>query len=169
MVEKYNTAARTQGVTPARMHAIQGNLFAPAPAPAGKGEGEALSTKEYFDFDIIVMSMALHHVEDPSAAVKALVRRLRDGGVVLIIDRTPTPPRGGEPRQGDLVGHAHDGAHAHGVHSTVAHDGFSEDDIKRMLEGAGCREVGYMLAAEPTVLPVEFGGQMQVFFARGRK
>ena len=56
MVEKYKKAAQKQGLSEKQMHAVRGDLLVPeAEIP------EALKKVDFYNFDIIVMSMALHH------------------------------------------------------------------------------------------------------------
>ena len=63
MVELFNKAAESNGLTPDQMRAVQGDLVASPESDAQT----ALADKEFFNFDLIVMSMALHHIEHPEA------------------------------------------------------------------------------------------------------
>lgn len=59
------------------MWAVQGDL----------SESSAeLKKPEWFDFDVAVMSMALHHVPDPKDMLVQLRKRLRRGGVLVLVE-----------------------------------------------------------------------------------
>lgn len=77
MVALYNKRARDASVPESEMQAHQGDLLAPVPS---------ISTPDLHDFDLAITRMALHHLPDPEAAVKALVSRLSPGGTVAVID-----------------------------------------------------------------------------------
>jgi len=73
--------------------------------------------------DLIVYSQALHHVEDPVAALQQGVHALRPGGRCVILD---------------LLKHPHDKARR------LYHDrwlGFSESDLEDWLKQAGMQEI----------------------------
>ena len=169
MVEKYNQAARLEGLSKQQMYAIQGDLSSPAAHPELQGE-------DFFAFHVIVMSMALHHIENPQELLTRLVERLRDGGAVIIIDWASNDAK---PSQQPAGKGSHNVTHDHGDHSnqhgdhpashTVAHAGFSEDQMQKMLSEAGCSEVDYVLHPEMSRVPPEFGGPKHLFFARGKK
>jgi len=73
--------------------------------------------------DAAVANMALHHVEDPPAAIREMARLLRPGGVLVISDLD---------------------AHEHEFLRTEQHDrwlGFEREDLRRWLRAAGLEEV----------------------------
>ena len=76
MVDQYNKLAEKFDLSN-QMRANVGDLI--------KGSDQ-LNAPEYSGFDLIVMSMALHHVEDPALMIHRLSQRLATGGVLLIID-----------------------------------------------------------------------------------
>ena len=78
MVNKFNAEAREAGTSEAQMRAVRGDLLAPP--------GGLLEDREFYGFDLAVMSMALHHVDDPKAMIAKLVERVKPGGIVVIID-----------------------------------------------------------------------------------
>ncbi|KAH8598864.1 S-adenosyl-L-methionine-dependent methyltransferase [Bisporella sp. PMI_857] len=166
MVEKYNEAARKQGLSEQQMHAVRGDLLVPeAEIP------KALEKVDFYDFDIIVMSMALHHVEDPQLMTAKLVERLRDGGSLLIIDWAPSP------KAPEVQGHGHEkDARDEGyqqdlqeAQQTMKRSGFDEEEMRKVFEDSGCSESEYVLHPDLSKLPSRFGGAKQLFFARGRK
>lgn len=164
MVEEYNKSARSHGVPEAQMFAIQGDLAAPL-TEAGHS---FLNGSDYFQFDLIVISMALHHIDVPKVLIERLVERLNKGGVVVIIDRTLDQEDGQkkEPRE---ESHGLQGNIQHAAAHTVSHEGFSKEQIDTMLRCAGCHEVDYLVLDERAKIPAEVGGPMQIFFARGKK
>jgi SAM-dependent methyltransferase len=167
MVEKYNEAARKQGLSEQQMLAVRGDLLGPeAEIP------KALKEADFYDFDVIVMSMALHHVEDPKLMTAKLVERLKDGGSLLIIDwdRSSKAPEAhshdNEKNGPDEVGYQQD---LQGAQQTMKRSGFDEEEMKKIFECAGCNESEYVLHPELSKLPARFGGAKQLFFARGKK
>lgn len=140
----------------------------------------ALLTDAMYDFDLVVISMALHHIEHPSKGVQRLVERLRIGGVLLVVDWATTtgqgqqspgakghhhdapPPIGGENGD-DLGDFKHQSAH------TVAHNSFSREQMEDMFMKVGCKDIDFVLATERSVVPMAAGEEMQLLFARGIK
>jgi SAM-dependent methyltransferase len=167
MVDKYNEAARKQGLSEHQMYAVRGDLLGPE-AESSK----ALEGADFFNFDIIVISMALHHVEDPQLMTVKLVERLKDKGSLLVIDWAPALDASESSTQDhknnttDEVGYQQD---LKGAHKTMNRSGFAEDEMKKFFEVAGCSESDYVLHPNFSRLPARFGGAKQLFFARGRK
>ncbi|KAI4246137.1 MAG: hypothetical protein L6R40_002089 [Gallowayella cf. fulva] len=185
MVKSYNQQAQTFDIAERKkMFAVQGDLL--APSSADNQHGTSFKEKEWFDFDIAIMSMALHHVASPEDAVKALVERVKEGRSVVFIDLVlGTLVRHGE-RKGDPGHEAHGhGAHGHGAHGHEAHghgahdlpgahtrtrEGFTKEEMEKMLVDAGCEDVGYVEFGEPTRM--DFGDQVimsRMFLVKGRK
>ena len=168
MVEKYNEAARTLGRSKQQMYAVRGDLLSLTAELTDPG----LQGEEGFGFQVIVMSMALHHIETPQEILTRLVERLRDGGAVVIIDGVLEHEKLGQPPAADVT---HDPTSPfdenwhHPVQHAVAHAGFTKDQLHGMLSEAGCNEVDFVLHPEPSKVPPAIGGQKQSFFARGRK
>ncbi|KAJ5769838.1 uncharacterized protein N7511_001889 [Penicillium nucicola] len=105
-------------------------------------------------FDIVAVSMALHHFEDPALGVRQLARYIKMGGVFVAID---------------LVVQER-GPHGFGgAEGTVSTHGFSRADIKRIFEEAGLSNFDYKVIPKP----VKFvhGGkaiEKTVFIARAQ-
>jgi SAM-dependent methyltransferase len=165
MVEAYNTLSASHNLP--NMHAIQGDLLSASPS-------SPFQDSKFFNFDIIVMSMALHHVSDTQIMVNKLKERLRQGGVLVIVDWL-TMGLGGD-------GHAHVHGHGHehddevkgegGVTAathTVAHWGFSVEEMTTLFEGAGMVDVGFMEGIEKSNVPAEMKGEQQMFISKARK
>ncbi|KUJ23612.1 S-adenosyl-L-methionine-dependent methyltransferase [Mollisia scopiformis] len=150
MVNEYNTSAQNQGIPATEIHAYQGNLIDPSqPTPA------ALSGKEFFDFDIAVVGLGFHHFDQPALAAKRLAERLKQGGVLMIVEFMP-----------------HEHFHGHNAAKTVTHMGFSEEEVKKMFEEAGCGgDFRYLEVGKGKIAFGEGQDKVErsVFFARGSK
>ena len=170
MVDKFNAEAREAGMSEAQMRAVRGDLLAPM--------GGLLGDPEFHGFDLAVMSMALHHVDDPKAMVARLVERVKPGGTVVVIDWIPSddlPPMDrshGHHSHGTPPNPHHHHSHDHQHHSashTLSTSGFSQSQIREMFLEAGCRNSDFVLAASPSIVPLGRTGQKQMFFAKGAK
>jgi ArsR family transcriptional regulator len=96
--------------------------------------------------DLVILSQALHHAEDPAVAISAAYRLLRAHGQILILD---------------LLEH----------HFEKAHDsygdrwlGFAESDLHRWLEDAGFRKIEISVVAREEEPP-----HFQTILAGGEK
>lgn len=164
MVEQYNKSARSHGVPESQVFAVQGDLV----APSTEASHPSLGGSEFFQFDLIVISMALHHIDAPKVLIERLVERLNEGGVVVVIDWTLDQED--RPAQQPIEGgHSFQGNASHPAAHTISYKGFSKGQMDTMLRCAGCNEVDYLVLDEPTKVPAEIGGQKQLFFARGKK
>ncbi|PGH17560.1 hypothetical protein AJ80_04738 [Polytolypa hystricis UAMH7299] len=172
MVNNYNAAAQTDGIPSSRMYAVQGDLTAAdissTPTPSSLCP---LNAEEFFNFDLIVISLALHHIEDQQTLLTRFVERLNPSGRVLVIDLLTR--EGDELPNHDHQGHkyAEDGK-GNAAIDTIHHDkhSFSKEDMEKLLVGAGCKGgVGFELCKEVTVVPPSKSGEMQMFFALGTK
>ncbi|RBQ68481.1 hypothetical protein FVER53590_12647 [Fusarium verticillioides] len=154
MVEQYTMLAEAAGFNPERMRAIHGDLMNPEASPSPE-----LDTPEFNDFDLIVMCMALHHVQDYAAMIQRLSEKLRPGGVLLIIDLVASSESGcpEAPRSKELSNH------------TMSKMGFTEMEIKTAFEKAGLSDWSWRWCSERSQVPEEIGGEQQGFFARGCK
>ncbi len=174
MVDKYNAGAREAGRSEAQMHAVRGDLLVPAAA-------SGLNSQEFQSFDLVIMSMALHHVDNPQTMINRLVQRLKPGGTVVIVDWIPSgrasPPasagrgQGGVSPQSQGAGTAAaaPGQQQHpGVH-TISFDGFTKEQMASYFAKAGCRSSDYVLASSASAVPPDPSGQKRMFFAKGTK
>lgn len=152
MINQYNKLARAEGFTENQMSGVPGNLLDDTDDNAGE---------EYHDFDLIVMSMALHHVQNPDEMIKRLSERLCKGGVLLIVDWVSNSESGLEelkPPADSPVRH------------TVSRHGFEEKEVKEAYEKAGMTSWGWRWFSSRSKLPTELGGgEQQLFMARGTK
>ncbi|KAL1964014.1 hypothetical protein VTN77DRAFT_7560 [Rasamsonia byssochlamydoides] len=132
MVAEFNKSTHESGISPEKMFALQGDLLA-------ETVPQDLLGLEFFDFDIIVVSMALHHFADPNLAMERLGSRLKKGGVLLIIDFVPDH-RGGEETQ-----QFHPEAHR-----TIHKHGFDAGEMRELYAHAGVEEnIDYQIVERP--------------------
>ncbi|KAL8948266.1 MAG: hypothetical protein Q9222_005537 [Ikaeria aurantiellina] len=176
MVKAYNENASTAKIAPEQMHALQGDLLSSKAAD----DGNPFGGEEWFDFDVAVMSMALHHVASPDDAVKTLVERVKERGLVLIVDWELDSVKFNEGadrgHQSAHHRHHHGGHHAHahnvvpGSEHTITRAGFGKEEMKKMFWDAGCDDVDFVEFAEMTRLGDGQQAVMQrLFLAKGRK
>ncbi|KAJ5564476.1 hypothetical protein N7513_000718 [Penicillium frequentans] len=105
----------------------------------------------YMELDMLTVSMALHHFEQPDRALKQLGARLKKGGVCFIIDLVADSGHG--------HGHSHSHNHDHGERQrefgnaahTVKSHGFSQESMRELFQGAGFGGVEYKVLAQPLV------------------
>jgi hypothetical protein len=167
MVHEYNTWS---GSIIPQMSAFVGNLLDPAdPSPtAFKGE-------EFWGFDLAVVGLGFHQINETVLAATRLAERLRTGGVLLILDFVVDETTGGD---GD--GHQHDlgfwKKYGHGSGGGAAtkrrkQRGFGELEIKEIFENAGVgKDFGFEVIANGVVFETA-GHSMtaDVFMARGTR
>lgn len=79
--------------------------------------------------DLVILSQALHHAEDPARAIASAHRILAPGGQILILDLRE-----------------HSFATAHELYGD-RWPGFAESDLHRWLEGAGFRKIDISVVA----------------------
>ncbi|KAI6785004.1 putative methyltransferase-like protein [Emericellopsis cladophorae] len=150
MVDQYNKLAETSGLSD-RMRATVGDLI---------NGSDQLNALEYSGFDLIVMSMALHHVEDPVLMIRRLSERLAKGGVLLIIDWVSPAESGCR---------AFMGMHDHPTSHIVSRMGFERRELDAWFADAGLQSFTWRWAADRSSAPVEHGGDKQMFFARATR
>jgi SAM-dependent methyltransferase len=115
----------SQGYTPQRQSAIQSNILEPGARP------------ECRDFDVAAISLALHHVDAPGELLAALAGKLRAGGRLVVVDFAAETEAGAEGAPGleSIV------RGEHRAKETIRHNGFGEEEIRGLLQAAGCGDV----------------------------
>lgn len=107
-------------------------------------------------FDIIHLSMVLHHIEDAGKLITELAQRLVPGGQLVIFDLAP------------------DGGLFHTDPSGIFHNGFTPEQLRKWLSAAGLSAIHVSEAlrtprkrptADGTIRTVEFS----ILLARGMK
>lgn len=99
----------SQGAT---REAFQGNF--------ADSKAAALTDAKFFGFSAAGVGLGWHHIDDCELVAKKLVERLKPGGVFFILDFAP--------RMLNVEAAAGRG---------VKHDGFSEEQMRTLFEGAG--------------------------------
>ena len=127
------------------MFAIQDDLSSLSPK---------LMQPEWFDFDIVIISMALHHVPAPIDLLSQLRKRLTSGGTLLIVEwfyvdlhvqkRSISNPLDPE-NMIEVVG------------GQKIWDGFTPDGVKKMLVAAGLRDAELKVLDETVHIPDHAG------------
>jgi SAM-dependent methyltransferase len=150
MVKLYSENAAQLDLEPQKMRAIQGDLMEPG--------STAIDTDDFRDFDLAVMCMALHHVPDPLAMIRGLVRMLRPGGKVVIIDWTLDPDQDDGT---DVVSPQYSSQYP------VAYHGFNQPQMTRLFNEAGCPVTDYQIHPETSHVPAMSNPWRHLFFAKG--
>lgn len=168
MLAKYRKTAAELGLSEQQMKAVRGNLLNPVPDPT-----EPPTTREELsDFDLVVICMALHHVDDLELAIKCLAEKLRPGGVILVIDwaKMNAAPASvaGEFTNSSSRGNQQDQNPHPGAH-TMSHESFTKDQIVGLFQQAGCNQSRFLLADKLTDVPPAPSGKMQMFFAHAKE
>lgn len=159
MVDEYNKWAVGQGYEALKAHARQTDLLGePAAGDAATQELESSS------FDVAVVSMALHHVSEPSLLLSRLCNMLRsDGGVCIVVDRVPTGEIPSvQPGMSDLGSE---------VLKTINKQGFTESEMREYFLDAGMGTGFEYIVIEPDFEFTMFGQTVKStgFIARGER
>ncbi|EGD92432.1 hypothetical protein TESG_00009 [Trichophyton tonsurans CBS 112818] len=133
MVDKFNQTARQEKLPETQIYA------------------------EFFNFDLIIIVHALHHIDDPQKLINRFTERLRPGGIVVVADWE---------KSGKVV---HPADINHPAAHTVSHSGFTEKEMHEFFKNAGCKESDYTVLKEEMAVPEAWGGKKTLFFAKGRK
>lgn len=152
MVKQYNNLAKKHGYDTETMHAVHGDLVENNTNPTFDP-----NTPEFSNFDLVIMSMALHHVESPELMIRKLSEKLGPGGVLLIIDYVAASESGCLPIETPADGP---------VKHTVSRMGFERKELGEWFENAGLSDFGWQWFSSRSKLPDEMGGEMQLFLAR---
>lgn len=127
MIERFNALAASSEIPSVRKaRAIEGNLL------TGQEPVNELNGPELHDFDIAAIGGGLHHFNNPANAIGRLAQRLKVGGILLIVDFV-------EEDQGWLPT---------GAEHTIHKHGFSEKEMKEMMEQHGLGEFRWRIMPE---------------------
>lgn len=128
------------------MYAVEGDFSDPQPQS---------DQPEWFDFDVTIISMALHHVADPIGMLRQLRKRTKQAGRMLVVEwlRQDTAHL-----LAGFSGH-HDTAN---MIETIGHQkvwpGFTTDGIRDMLDAAGFSDVQTKVHPETFRVPAQTSG-----------
>lgn len=175
MLDKYRATADGLGLGPGEMVGVRGDLLADNVQPTDP----PLSNDNLWHFDLVAISMALHHFDNPEVSLQRLAGRLKVGGALLVIDYTP---RDGSTRaqreyeeelreqkkeDGSLDNSPNSAAIA-ARHTVSKPNGFTRQEMGELFEKAGCTGFKWKLAEELTPIPVA-NTKAQLFWARATK
>lgn len=157
MVQKYNETARSSGLSEEQAHAVVGDL-------CGETVPSDLTGPEWYNFDIALIGLGFHHMENPDLAIKRLAERLKAStGVLVIIDFLPFDIKKDHDSQG------HGGQFPEMKH-TIKHNGFTGEQMRDLYQAAGFEDFDVVALKEPAVMELKDGTvQRTLFFAKGRK
>jgi len=147
MVEQFNLRVYNQGIERDEMHAVCVEL-------TGKDDNELGGWK----FDVIVCSMAYHHFPSTEETSRLLLSFLKPGGTLLIADLIKK-----DDSPEDVV----HGPSSSGQNVVVHKGGFTEDQIREMLEKAGFIDMSWRPAVRAKAWSAD--KELEVFVAKGRK
>lgn len=147
MVKEYNErfSGQSNGDEKLNAYAYNANLLDPAGTP------ESLSAAEFFDFDLVAVGFGFHHFQNLPVVTKRLVDRLKPGGVFMILD---------------FYSHGKDDFN-HPASMTIAHHGFTEEQIQSLFSSAGLEDIKVLDFGEEVYLKQH--AVRRPFMARGRK
>ncbi|GAB7342238.1 hypothetical protein MBLNU457_g0482t2 [Dothideomycetes sp. NU457] len=113
MVAEYSTRMKHDGIA---ADAVVGNLLS---------EDVDSALDDYRGYDVAAVGLGFHHFEDSERCLRRLAGRVKEGGVVLILDWLPSA--GGGHGHGHGGGEEGEDEFKHMRH-TIAHNGFDEED-----------------------------------------
>lgn len=148
MVFKFNDAARSSGLTEDQANAVCGDLCV-STVPA------QFTTPDWQNFDVAVVMSGFHHFENPALAVRRLAATLKpETGTLVIVDALPF-------KFPDADQH---------MQHTVKHNGFTRDDMKKLMDDAGLEGFEFDVLDEPMEFVSKDGTKTQRrgFLARAR-
>lgn len=150
MVDNYNEAARSSGLTAEQANAVVGDLLA-------ETVPNELSGPEYHEFDVAAIGLGFHHFEDPNLAFKRLAERLKpETGVLIIIDFLP-----------NKEGHH---AHKHDMSHTIKHNGFDRAAMQKLYLENGFEEFAMTVLEQPAVMEMKDRTvERSIFIAKGQR
>lgn len=172
MVSQYHAEAAKAGHPAEKMRAVVGDITADAADAAAELDGP-----EWRGFDLAVISMALHHVADPAAAVRKLAERLAPGGTLLVLDFAAAGEKENEEDGDEEAGKEEGkGAQSRGmpapeaVEATISKHGFTRDDMRAYFGAAGLAGgFGWKWFDGEAPFPEKYGGPRRLVMVKGVK
>ncbi|KAI9898610.1 hypothetical protein N3K66_006970 [Trichothecium roseum] len=174
MVSQYHAEAAKAGHPAEKMRAVVGDIT--AADPTGRNDAE-LDGPEWHGFGLAVISMALHHVADPAAAVQKLAERLAPGGTLLVLDFAAAGEKMEDEEDGDGdAGKESAGAESHGmpapeaVEATISKHGFTRADMRAYFGAAGLMGgFAWKWFDGEAPFPEKYGGPRRLVMVKGSK
>jgi ubiquinone/menaquinone biosynthesis C-methylase UbiE len=175
MLDKYRARVSRIGFGPDQIVSVRGDLLADDVQPTDP----PLSDDQLWNFDLVAISMALHHFDKPQVSLQRLAARLKVGGTLLVIDYTP---RDGSTRaqkeyeeelqqENKEDGSLNDSQNPDAIaarHTVTTPNGFTEQEMVSLFQNAGCTQFKWKLADRLTPIPVA-NTKAQLFWARATK
>ena len=155
--DRYNFRAKQQGLTPDKMRAVRADIDSESNELDGQKfdvvvvrvQGRLVDLAHSY---VVQCSAAYHHFGDIAKMTNLIAKYIKPGGSLLVADLLKNPNRKWER---DLVEKHKD---------VVAHqDGFTEDEIRTVFEGAGLVDVKFAEAMKMTM----FSHEVTAFLAKG--
>ena len=156
------------------MFAIEGNLESPS---------FALQDPSWFEFDVAIISMALHHVADPIKMLTDLRKRIRSGGVLVVVEWVSKEylDSASEAAKNGTSVTAADASKSSGqisydqekmievVGGQKIWDGFTPESLNDAMVRAGCTDVECRASLQSFEIPVQIGhgGHKHFLLAKG--
>lgn len=122
---------------------------------------ESITETTLFGFDVIVISMALHHVTDPKLLLRHFAKRLNPEGVCVVVDQVPTPD--GPDLEAVLQPEQFE------IFKKINTHGYTEEEMRKLYQSAGLgKNFEYVVVQRPLSFTL-FGHKFSVtgFMARG--
>ena len=153
MVAEFNRKTLESRISAEKMFALKGNLLE-------ETIPEHLMGPDFFEFDIVAVSAAIHHFADAELAMKRLGSRLKKGGIFFILELLAD-------HHGEEETQNFDPEAAHTVHK----HGFRPDEMRELYVHAGLAEnFDFQIVEKPFVFTLngrEF--KKTIFMARGER
>jgi SAM-dependent methyltransferase len=145
-----------------RMCAIQGDLNEPEKTPV-------LAGADWFAFDSVIISFALHHVDNPIEFLKLLKARVKPGGTLVVVDwlKPVETDTASVPSSRDGVS-KYNPANMEPVPGGRVWPGFSKGDIYEDYSAAGFKDIDLRVWPEHIDLPrqLDFGGKSTMYVSK---
>ncbi|OHE98521.1 hypothetical protein CORC01_06142 [Colletotrichum orchidophilum] len=153
-VERFNECATRLGYSPTQAHAIAGDL---------SSDGSLVAEES---FDVVIISMALHHLDDPQNMLNLLAKRLKPGGVLIAVEGVDhkSMAAGLETHEEGQAGSGGHGRKIHGhevLKTTNRHLVFGKELFRDWFRDAGCDEDQFVYVEDEEVnhIPQEASGK----------
>ncbi|KAF6838976.1 methyltransferase type 11 [Colletotrichum musicola] len=165
MLDKYRATTSSLGLSEEEMMGVRGDFI----TGASQATEPPLPEEALGNFDMVAMSMALHHVEDAPVTMRELASRLKVGGKILIVDWAPLDGSTAaqrdyqeELRKDNKEAIVKERLAVHAARHTVGKpEGFTEAEQRLLFEQASCRDFAWKLADTLSyVEPVDAKGQL---------
>jgi ubiquinone/menaquinone biosynthesis C-methylase UbiE len=143
MLEQFDKRVKKAGYSEPHVKAVRANLL-----DASASSSPELQDPLLQNFDMALIGLALHHIDDVDGILGKIVERLRPGGTLVVVDLA------GEALKEMPKGHG------------IAHSGWTEPAMREIFERLGLENWGWRLWKDTLKMP---DGEKSGFIARGVK